>query len=124
VRRNSVLEVSGAVLDLFTIEEFTKPYLDRTRPKFVGGGAKDLLLEAYKQDLHIGFAFVDGKHSHEAVLEEARMLSRVQRAGDVIIFDDTNLMPVRTAVSSLRRKYYMRDVAVLPARAYTVAIKK
>lgn len=123
VRRNSVLEVSGAVLELFTIEEFTRPFLGRTRPTFVGDGAKAWLLDCYRQGLHVGFAFVDGKHTYEAVQDECRMLSKMQRAGDVIVFDDANLPQIAAAIGTLGRKYQLTPLRILPNRAYVLADK-
>ena len=121
IRRNSVLEVAGNVVEFHTIDEFTQPFLTYTRPHFVGGGSRALLAECFRQDLHIGFAFVDGKHNYEEVEYEVRALQRLQRIGDYIVFDDANLPPVFTAISRCSKWYKLRRVNVLPKRAYVIA---
>lgn len=121
VRRNSVLEVAGNVVEFHTIDEFTQPFLTYTRPHFVGGGSRALLGECFRQDLHVGFAFVDGKHNFEEVEYEVRALQRLQRVGDFIVFDDANLPPVFSAISRCSKWYRLRRVHVLPKRAYVIA---
>jgi predicted O-methyltransferase YrrM len=120
VARNSIVECDK----LMTVQQFVEPFIaPNVDVKFYGGGSAQWL-NATPQDLHVGFAFVDGKHTFDAVTFEALCISRRQIRGDVIMFDDAQITPVYEATKQLRR-YYRRDVIYLESarRGYCVAVK-
>lgn len=112
IARNSVLEADHD--ERFTIAEFTDPFLGKTRPHFISGGSLAFLRQAVEGKLHIGFAFVDGKHEKDVVREELRLLTKIQGLGDYIMFDDCHLQPVFEAAKRAVDIYDMTFVNVIP----------
>lgn len=117
VRRNTVAEVDGSL----TLAETLSPWPEAGRIEFVRKTGVQALMGFQSVDL----AFVDGKHSGLVVRDEASMLSRRQRPGDVVVFDDVHVDGVWKAVAWLRDGglYSVRRVDYLPARAYAIATR-
>ena len=117
VRRNSIAELGG----LKTIQEFTEPFIESFVPvEFLGCGSMAWL----EQNTHrIGFAFVDGKHTYEAVMAEHIAIAKHQELGDVIIFDDIQIEPVHRAVSKLKG-YAVMKIDTGAGRKYAIAMKE
>lgn len=118
VRRNTPAEVDG----LKTLAEILAPWPDAQRITFhelTGAG----WLQKHQGRVHL--AFVDGKHSHEAVSMEAKMLAARQQPGDVAIFDDTQMPPVGKAVQQAGKWY---DLTYLPLhsvnRIYAIGVRR
>jgi predicted O-methyltransferase YrrM len=117
VRRNSVIELNGYK----TLAEFLTPYSGGYRITCRQSTGVDYLL-THGDRIH--FAFVDGKHTGEVVAQEARLLSKVQLAGDVIVFDDVHLADVRAAVETVGDRYALRYLEVLPHRHYAIGVRQ
>jgi predicted O-methyltransferase YrrM len=69
-------------------------------------------------------AFVDGKHTREAVTREGVLLSARQQPGDLAVFDDLQLPPVAAAVADLATAYDFRYVLASPARIYAIGTRR
>ena len=113
----------NSIDDIRTVQQFVEPFAaPDVRISFTGGGSASWLRNA-PADAHVGFAFVDGKHTFQAVALEAIGIDKRQRKGDVIVFDDTQLPDVHRATMQLRQ--YRRDYLYLSVgrRSYCVAIK-
>lgn len=58
----------------------------------------------------VNFAFLDGAHTHEDVLYEFNIISKMQQNGDIVIFDDFNEKKFPGVVSAVKeiesRKHY------------------
>jgi predicted O-methyltransferase YrrM len=117
VRRNSVIELNGYK----TLDEFLTTYDGGHRIVCRQSTGIDYLL---KHGDRIHFAFLDGKHTGEVVAQEARLLSKVQQAGDVIVFDDVHLADVRAAVKTVGDRYALRYLEVLPHRHYAIGVRQ
>lgn len=120
VKRNSVIECDT----LYTVYQFTAPFVaPATDVRFYGGGSANWLGLAARAGRRIGFAFVDGKHTHDAVMFEALQVAKLQRPGDVIVFDDMQIKDLAKAVVNL--KGYRREWLHLTGayRSYGIAIK-
>jgi cephalosporin hydroxylase len=120
VRRNSVVECEK----LMTVQQFVAPFVaPGVDIKFLGGGSARWFANA-APDVHVGFAFVDGKHTFQAVALEALCIGKRQLRGDVIVFDDIQLTEVARAALQLREKYRREFIHLKRAhRAYCVAVK-
>jgi predicted O-methyltransferase YrrM len=115
VRRNSVSELTG----LKTVPEFVAPFLrDSATISFVGGGSAAWLKTCRER---IAFAFVDGKHTFDAVSTDARLVSQRQQSGDMMVFDDAQIPAVARAVREIKG-YAVRYVSAVP-RIYAVCTK-
>ncbi len=119
VRRNTVAEVD----ELKTLYEILEPFPEAMGIQFVektGIG----LLESLSGRIHL--AFVDGKHSYEAVSVEAKLLAARQQPGDLVIFDDVQMPPVGKAVEKVAGKYYDLSRLELGSvnRAYAIGVRK
>jgi predicted O-methyltransferase YrrM len=119
VPRNSIVETET----LKTVAQFVEPFVaPGVSVEFHGGGAARWLIKQGRNE-HLGFAFVDGKHTFQAVTFEAIELQKHQRKGDVIVFDDAQIGEVHDATMQLRS--YRRESLFLSStrRGYCVAIK-
>lgn len=121
VARNSIAECDK----LMTVPQFVAPFVaPMVDVKFYGNGSAQWLNTA-PADVHVGFAFVDGKHTFQAVTLEAICIEKRQREGDVMVFDDAQIPDVHKATMQLRR--YRRDSLFLSSarvkRGYCVAVK-
>lgn len=121
VVRNSVVECEK----LMTVYQFVAPFVaPGIDVKFYGNGSARWLNDTPKTE-HVGFAFVDGKHTFQAVTFEALQIEKRQRKGDVILFDDTQIADIHNATMQLKK--YRRDNLYLRSgnarRGYCVAVK-
>lgn len=125
VRRNTVAEVDG----LKTLHEVLAPWPEARRIRFEKlTGPPNILsrgaggwLTGHTQRITV--AYVDGKHTYEAVSWEASLLAQRQQVGDVIIFDDIQVPGVAKAVDQLRG-YDIERIQALPTRRYAIARKR
>jgi predicted O-methyltransferase YrrM len=119
VSRNSVAEIDG----LKTVEEFTRDHAARGVPlAFYGRGSVEWLNFALSGNLRVPFAFVDGKHTYEAVCFESAALMQLQRPGDVVIYDDCQIEPVGRAVKAIKG-YSVMHLDIGP-RTYAIAVRQ
>lgn len=116
VRRNTVAECDG----LKTLAEILSPWPEAQNIDFLQSTGQKWLAN---NPTRVHVAFVDGKHSHEAVTWEAALLSERQRSGDLVVFDDVQIPAVDMAVMGLT-SYTVRYVQVLPNRKYAIARRK
>lgn len=121
VARNSVIECDT----LFTVAKFVEPFIAYGVPvQFLGKGSARWFTET-PADVHVGFAFIDGKHTFQAVTLEALSIEKRQSEGDVIVFDDAQIGDIHKATMQLRG--YRRDSLFLQSgrakRGYCVAVK-
>ncbi len=116
VRRNTVAEVEGYQ----TLAETLAPWREAQLIEFVQSDSRSWLT-AHTDRLHI--AYVDGKHTYEAVSWDAALLSERQRSGDLTVFDDVQIPGVAKAVKELR-SYQIEHVAAKADRVYAIAWKR
>lgn len=117
VIRNTVAEVDG----LKTLYEVLDPTLPAgVHVQCYGRGSRDVLERLKHGGYRIPFAFVDGKHSFDAVKFEGVAIAMRQQAGDMVIFDDCQLPEVRRAVEILN----MYEVSYLQNGPRTYAIAR
>lgn len=120
VARNSVIECEK----LMTVPQFVAPYVAAgVEVTFLPNGSASWLIKT-PRDVGVGFAFVDGKHTFQAVTFEALNIAKRQAEGDVIVFDDAQINEVHDATRQLH-KTYRRDTLYLSKsrRGYCVAVK-
>lgn len=119
--RNSVAELDG----LKTIDEFVSGHINPSvMTTFHGGGSTPWLNYALRQNLRVGFAFVDGKHTHQQVYFEGMAISQLQKPGDVVVFDDCQIDPVCRAVDALPESAYHINYIDIGLRVYAVAVRQ
>lgn len=118
VRRGTIVETDG----LLTLAEILAPWPEAQRITFherTGAG----WLAKHPGRVHL--AFVDGKHSYEAVSTEAGMLAERQKPGDVVMFDDCQMPGVGKAVKQAGKWY---DLSYLELgtvnRMYAIGVRK
>lgn len=112
VRRNTIAEVDGYL----TLADTMKPWPEAQEIAFRKSTGQ-AWLTANPSRIHV--AFLDGKHSYEAVSWEASLLASRQRPGDVVMFDDVHMPAVRKAVSELKT-YDVRYLELKPERHYAL----
>lgn len=112
VRRNTVAEVDGYV----TLADTLRPWPEAHDIAFRKSTGQ-AWLAANPSRIHI--AFIDGKHTYEAVRVDASLLAARQRSGDVVMFDDVHMPDVRKAVSELKT-YDVRVLELKPDRHYAI----
>jgi predicted O-methyltransferase YrrM len=121
--RNSVAECDRGPM---TLKEFTAglrpPGVDI---EFCGGGSLRLLDQLLDKRERVGLAFVDGKHTKQAVKTEGEQLGRVQVAGDVVLFDDVQIEGVAEGVNMLpRQDYGVSFIELTEQRKYALARRR
>jgi predicted O-methyltransferase YrrM len=116
VSRNTVAEVDG----LKTLGEILAPWPEAQAITFLKSTGQKWLQE-HPERVHV--AFVDGKHSYEAVSWEGALLAERQQTGDLVMFDDVQIEGVAKAVKELRA-YDVEYVDVLPNRRYAIVVRK
>jgi hypothetical protein len=116
VSRNTVAEVDG----LKTLGEILAPWPEAQSITFLKSTGQKWLQE-HPERVHV--AFVDGKHSYEAVSWEGALLGERQQAGDIVMFDDVQIGGVAKAVKELTA-YAIEYVDVLPNRRYAIGVRK
>lgn len=105
------------------VYQLTQPHIPpNVHVEFSGTGSAALLARLTKEKRRVPFAFVDGKHTMEAVTVEAQALSKMQRTGDVIVFDDLQLPGVGAAVRAVKG-YRLEELDIGP-RIYGIAVRQ
>lgn len=117
VRRNTPAEVGG----LRTLAEILEPWPEAKNIRFVESTGVGFL-RAHPERFH--FAFVDGKHTDDAVYQEGCLLARHQVSGDVVVFDDWQVPGVAAAINRLAGFYELEVVPAKPGRAYVIGRRK
>lgn len=117
VKRNTVAEVDG----FKTLHEIVAPWVKSGAIHFRKQTGVQALSESYDR---IHLAFIDGKHTFEAVLEETRILAARQQPGDIAIFDDTQIDGVERAVQASGQFYDFRYLQPLPQRRYAIGTRR
>ena len=115
-RRNTVAECDGPK----TLDEILKPWPESQKIDFIQSTGQKWLAE-HTERVHV--AFVDGKHSYDAVSWEAALLAERQFVGDLVLFDDVQIPDVNMAVMGLT-SYTVQYLNVLPNRQYAIARRK
>lgn len=115
--RNSIMDIGAEPLRL---ADYLKPWPEAQAIGFWGMRGVDWLKRGKGR---INLAFIDGKHSTDAVAEEAALISQRQMPGDIMLFDDLQMIPVRKAVGTVTG-YAMRMIHAAPERAYMLAVKR
>lgn len=118
VPRNSVADLDTP---LATVPELLRAWPGAERIACVQSTGL-VWLARHRERVHL--AFIDGKHDHETVAAEGRILRDRQLTGDVILFDDLQIPGVATAVRTLAG-YTVSTVSLSPQadRAYAVAVR-
>lgn len=114
--RNSVAELDG----LKTLAEILAPWPESRDILFVKSTGVEWL-NAGGSRIHV--AFIDGKHTSEAVRAEGKLLAARQQSGDLAIFDDCQMARVSVAVVSLEQWYRIKYVKAEP-REYAIARRR
>ena len=117
VRRNTIAECDR----LKTLSEILEPFQDAQRIQFIESTGIDFL-KAHPERFHV--AFVDGKHTDDAVWHEGRMLAAHQEPGDVVIFDDYQVPGVAAAIVRLGKFYDLELISAKPDRTYAIGRRK
>jgi predicted O-methyltransferase YrrM len=112
VKRNTIADVGGVK----TLSEILAPWPEAQTIDFLHCMGQKWLTE---HPVRVHVAFVDGKHTYEAVTWEAALLAERQQAGDLAIFDDVQIPAVARAIESLSA-YRVEYIDVLPNRRYAV----
>lgn len=123
VERNSIAELEHGPL---TIRE----YVSRFWPigtgceigcEWYGGGSQPLLRRLKADGCKVALAFIDGKHTTQAVHAEAEIIREMQDRGAVIVFDDLQLPQVANAVRDLAG--YTEQYVTAGPRRYAIATR-
>ena len=112
--RNSIRDLDGPT----TITELLADYPEAVGIRFFQSTGIDWL-KGYTG--RIAVAFVDGKHSYDAVKAEGKLLADRQHPGDLVVFDDVQIAPVRKAIEDLRTCYQIDYLSSKPDRVYAIA---
>jgi predicted O-methyltransferase YrrM len=116
VRRNTVAEAEGPK----TLSQILAQWPESQSINFIKSTGQKWLQE-HPARVHV--AFIDGKHSYEAVSWEAALLAERQQTGDLAIFDDAQIDGVAKALKELR-SYELEYLEVLPTRRYAIGRRK
>lgn len=118
VRRNTVAEVDG----FKTLHETLAPWPEALSIHFEQSTGIDWLKRSTLPRVHL--AFVDGKHTGEAVSIEAQLLAAKQQPGDVVVFDDAQIPGVAMAIESAQKSYVLEHLTIKPGRTYVIARRR
>jgi hypothetical protein len=117
VKRNTVLELDG----FRTLYQTIFPWIEPGQIDF----RKQTGVEALSGSLdRIHLAFIDGKHTFAAVLDETRLLAKRQHPGDLAIFDDAQIEGVDQAVLASGTLYDFQYLQPLPHRRYAIGTRR
>lgn len=117
VRRNTIAECGG----LRTLAEILEPWNEATHITFVESTGIAYLRQ-HPERIHV--AFVDGKHTEDAVWQEGQLLADRQVPGDVAIFDDYQVPGVAAAINRLKKLYDVELISAKPDRTYAIGRRK
>lgn len=117
VRRGTIAEVEG----LLTLRETLTPWPETQAITFLESTGIDWLQRHHGR---VHFAFVDGKHTRDAVFQEGRLLAKRQEPGDRVVFDDIQMAGVRDAVAQLGAYYEVEPLTAKPGRTYALAVRR
>jgi cephalosporin hydroxylase len=119
VKRNTVAEVDG----FRTLYETLSPWPQFKAIKYVHSTGLGWLTSTNERRINV--AFVDGKHTFDAVLAEGTAISRLQVKGDVVVFDDVQIAGVQNAVYHLSlMTYSVEYIDILPNRRIAVGYRR
>jgi hypothetical protein len=118
-KRNSVLELDGPK----TLREFLSAWPESAAIWCDQGVTGVQWLQRNGTD-RVHVAFIDGKHSHESVSQEAALLAKVQKPGDLVIFDDVQIEGVAQAIAGASKSYEIEYLDVLPTRRYGLGVRR
>jgi predicted O-methyltransferase YrrM len=113
--RNTVAEVDGPKL----LKEVLAPWPEASLVHFIKKTGADWLRQ---DDYRVNIAFIDGKHSYDAVSEEIGLLRVRQEPGDIALFDDVQIPGVGKAVTGIS-DYAVEHIAAKPDRRYALAVR-
>lgn len=116
VRRNTIAEVDGYK----TLYEILAPWPESQVITFHKTTGQKWLTK-HTDRIHV--AFIDGKHSYQAVSWEVALLAARQQSGDVAMFDDVQIPGVAKAVQE-SRSYDFEYLEVKPDRIYAIGTRK
>lgn len=116
VERNTVAECDG----LKTLAEILEPWPEARAITFVKATGQSWLT-THTPRVHV--AFVDGKHTYDAVSWEGALLATRQQAGDRVIFDDVHIPGIAEAMAELK-SYAFDTLAILPHRKYAIGRRR
>lgn len=117
VRRNTVAEMDGYK----TLAETLEPWPEAQAITFKQRTGAEELADG-RSRIHV--CFVDGKHDGKVVATEGYLLSQRQMVGDVVMFDDVQVPDVWDAVKTLKTKYEIERLQILPHRAYAIGVRR
>lgn len=116
VRRNTIAEVDGYK----TLAEILAPWPETRSIAFVRSTGQHWLT-SHADRIHV--AFVDGKHTYDAVSWEAALLAERQHTGDIVMFDDVQIAGVAKALTQVRA-YEFEYLEVTPHRRYAIGTRR
>jgi hypothetical protein len=120
VRRNTVAECDG----LKTLNEIMSPFVPRSaRMGMYACGSHRLLAAMVDEGKRVPFAFIDGKHTYDVVKGEISAIERMQKTGDIIVFDDCQIESVAKAVNECSHTYALETVDI-GVRKYVIGGKR
>lgn len=115
-RRNTIAEADGPLSLYGVLEQWPEhAQIDFYRST----GQKFIMEHPYR--FHV--AFIDGKHSYEAVSWESALLAERQQSGDLVMFDDVQIAGVSKALKE-QRSYELEYLEILPNRKYAIGRRK
>jgi len=118
VFRNSVADVGREN----RLADYLRDWPEASLIRFYQSTGVDWLLRS-KERVHL--AFVDGKHTADAVAKEGALLAARQVAGDVVVFDDMQMVGVGSAVNALAKHYVLTRIDLETAkRSYAVGVRR
>jgi predicted O-methyltransferase YrrM len=120
VPRNTVAECDG----MKTLVETLAPWPEAEHIRFVRSSGIETLEHFSQLGLHVGVAFIDGKHQQDVVTREGELLAAIQQPGDVAIFDDCQIPGVQQAINSLGDVYRFKAIEAKPERAYVIGVRR
>lgn len=115
VRRNTVAEVDGYK----SLAEILSPWPEAQDIRFIKGTG----VQAIQEFTRIHVAYLDGKHTFDAVSDEIALLAKRQQPGDLIVWDDAQIDGVARAIAGATA-YAVRYLDVLPHRRYAMGTRR
>jgi hypothetical protein len=118
VFRNSVFDCEGP----HVLADYLRPWPEATAIQFYKITGTDWLASDMER---VNIAFIDGKHSTQAVAADGKLLANRQDRGDLAVFDDAQIPAVAQALLGLERFYEFQYIALSGAqRTYAVGVRR